>query len=77
MAYAKKQEKVVEVRKTYILTLDENEAQALYDVLAKVGGDRDYSRRKFIDSIYTCLFETGLRHNLQDMQDSCVFFCKR
>lgn len=40
---------------TFVLEIDQDEAQVLHDILSRVGGDQLTSRRRFTDSIYHAL----------------------
>lgn len=57
MAKAKVTTQVLELT----LTLDGNEAQFLADLLANVGGDPEYSRRRYADVITASLRDVGIR----------------
>lgn len=50
----------VQTKKTYTLTLDESEAQALCDLCSMVGGSSTQSRRKFISGV-----EGSIAHQLK------------
>ena len=47
---------VVPVRK-FILSLSEDEARTLRDILGRVGGDPNYSRRKHKQVIFNALYD--------------------
>ena len=51
-----------EVVTSVTLTLDADEAQFLADVLAKVGGDPTYSRRRYQTPISTALRDAGVSY---------------
>lgn len=53
---------VEEVVTGVTLTLDKDEAQFLADVLAKVGGSPEYSRRRHQQPISDALASAGIKH---------------
>ena len=61
--------KVVEV-KNYVLSLSEQEAGALLDILANVGGDPEYSNRKYVDSMYEALLRAKVKSLNSQFEDS-------
>ena len=46
----------------YELILSQDEAQALADILSKVGGNPDTSRRKFANAIFVALRHVGVEY---------------
>lgn len=55
------QKVVKETVNHYTLTMTLDEAQALMDILAKIGGHPEKSRRRYMQAIYEALQKTGLR----------------
>lgn len=55
---------------TFTLTLSEAEAEALVAILARVGGSRTKSLRKYTDSITGGLRNNGVRYFARPMSDT-------
>ena len=55
--------KVIKQSGELTLTLDGNEAQFLADLLAKVGGHPEYSRRRYADAITASMQDAGIKFN--------------
>lgn len=66
---------VVEVS-TYILEMDKEHAQLLFDITGRIGGDPYESRRALVDELRSALHALGLRmegHGADDIGSSMSF----
>ena len=73
MAEAQRITETVIVDKGISLSLTNEEAQVLIDILAKVGGHSDFSRRKHADSVYYALSKVGFKYDLSDVEGTISF----
>lgn len=58
---------------TYVLTLSNDEAKALSEVIARIGGSPEKSQRKHIDSIAEALTSAGFLYTSGVMHGSLAF----
>jgi hypothetical protein len=55
------------------LTLDKREAEVLYRVLGKIGGDSFFTERTITDGLYDALYYAGVRGTKVDLEGSLRF----
>jgi hypothetical protein len=55
---------------TFTLEMEREEAQFLADILAKIGGDPDTSRRDIADRFAKALYENGFHFDTSDLDGS-------
>jgi hypothetical protein len=74
MAYATVNKTVVTTINGVTLNLDKDEAQFLFDLTHRIGGDHFDSRRAYSDRILNALYEAGMRgYDVSDIETGMVF----
>lgn len=63
--------------KSFVLSLSEDEARTLRDILGRVGGDQDFSRRKHVQEVYNMLYDELGRDDTSDLIGVLQFTEKR